>query len=67
MFIAIGGGSMKEMTAVNDYIVSKLEHIRQEMERKPKIMFLPQASFESKPYVKPPVLCGQKAKWTLNT
>ena len=43
MFIAIGGGSMKEMTALNDYIVSKLEHIRQEMERKPKIMFLPQA------------------------
>ncbi len=51
MFIAIGGGSMKEMTAVNDYIVSKLEHIRHEMGRKPKIMFLPQASFESKPYV----------------
>ncbi len=51
MFIAIGGGSLREMTAINDYIVSKLEHIRKEYERKPKIMFLPQASFESKPYV----------------
>lgn len=51
MFIAIGGGSLREMTAVNEYVVSKLEHIRKEFERKPKIMFLPQASFESKPYV----------------
>lgn len=51
MFIAIGGGSLREMTAVNDYIVSKLEHIRTEYERKPKVMFFPQASFESKPYV----------------
>lgn len=51
MFIAIGGGSLREMTAINDYVVSKLEHIRVQFERKPKIMFLPQASFESKPYV----------------
>lgn len=51
MFIAIGGGSLREMTAINDYIVSKLEYIRTRYERKPKIMFLPQASFESKPYV----------------
>lgn len=51
MFIAIGGGSLREMTKVNDYIASKLEHIRNEEERKPKIMFFPQASFESKPYV----------------
>lgn len=51
MIIAIGGGSLREMTAVNDYIVSKFEHIREEQARKPKIMFMPQASFESKPYV----------------
>lgn len=51
MFIAIGGGSLREMTAVNDYVVSKLAHIRDKFERKPKIMFMPQASFESKPYV----------------
>lgn len=51
MFIAIGGGSLREMTAINNYIVSKLEYIRSEYQRKPKIMFLPQASFESKPYV----------------
>ena len=51
MFIAIGGGSMREMTEVNDLIVKQLEHIRINEGRKPKIMFLPQASFESKPYV----------------
>ena len=51
MFIAIGGGSLREMTSVNDYIVSELEYIREKYQRKPKILFLPQASFESKPYV----------------
>lgn len=51
MFIAIGGGSLREMTSVNDYIVQKLDYIRTQYQRKPKIMFLPQASFESKPYV----------------
>ncbi len=51
MFIAIGGGSLREMTEVNDYIAAKLEYIRMQFERKPKILFLPQASFESKPYV----------------
>ncbi len=51
MIIVIGGGSLREMTDVNDYIASKLEYIRKQFERKPKILFLPQASFESKPYV----------------
>lgn len=51
MFIAIGGGSLREMQQINDLICQKLEYIRLQEERKPKIMFLPQASFESKPYV----------------
>lgn len=51
MIILIGGGSLREMTAVNDFIASKLDWVRMEYERKPKIMFMPQASFESKPYV----------------
>ncbi len=38
MFIAIGGGSLREMTEVNDYIASKLEYIRTQFERKPKIL-----------------------------
>lgn len=51
MIIVIGGGSLREMSDINNYIVSKLEYIRTQFERKPKILFLPQASFESKPYV----------------
>ena len=39
MFIAIGGGSLREMTSVNDYIVSELEYIREKYQRKPKILF----------------------------
>lgn len=42
---------MREMPAVNDFIVQNLEHIRAREERKPKILFFPTASFESKPYV----------------
>lgn len=51
MVILIGGGTLIEMPAINDMIVSELEHIRLSLGRKPKILFLPQASYESKPYV----------------
>ena len=51
MVIVIGGGSMREMPLVNDYIVSLLDNIRIKEERKPKVLFFPTASFESKPYV----------------
>ena len=42
---------MREMPLVNDYIVSLLDDIRTSEERKPRVLFFPTASFESKPYV----------------
>lgn len=51
MLVAIGGGNMREMPLVNDYIISLLADIRLREERKPRVLFFPTASFESKPYV----------------
>lgn len=51
MFISIGGGELRKMTAINDMIADKLAYIRINKGRKPYILFLPTASSESKPYI----------------
>lgn len=51
MVYLIGGGLLNEMSDINNKIALELEHIRVEQGRKPIILFLPQASSESKPYV----------------
>ena len=51
MVVLIGGGALLDMPTINEQIVAKLDNIRNVQLRKPVILFLPQASSESKPYV----------------
>lgn len=51
MLIVNGGGELRKMTAFNDMLVGMMEDIRVTQGRKPYVLFLPTASFESKPAI----------------
>lgn len=50
MFILIGGTPFKSAPLVNEFIVSKLQPIK-DSGRKPYVLYMPQACYESKPSV----------------